>query len=357
MQFYKKKEGISLNNEYIKMIEQIKSDQINTVCFECGQSNPEYISINNGVFICQECIQGHLQFPQEISQIKINDLYSLNNNEVKKLYLGGNKKLIEFINFDFPRLKQFPPNILYKTRAVDYYRKKLEFLVKGGTKPLKPIFESAYQLLNLQNDNNNIEYKSDLFLSPKIHNKEKVFNSTQLTPILEGNQLEDENNVSSISEENNEEKKKDNPKKNYFSPQDTNTKNESTFIYSPQKPKGLNGNNSAFISNNSSFLNKSLQNDTNKTNYKITTKIITNKKIIPNQNQIENIQEYNNNNKSNLNTLNEEIKLKLNIDKNISSINIGDNTNINNFTVLIIFYSYLNITIFVFIYFFINKLS
>ena len=131
MQFYRKKEGISLNNEYIKMIEQIKSDQINNVCFECGANNPEYISINNGVFICQECIQGHFQFPQEISQIKINDLYSLNNNEVQKIYLGGNKKLIEFINFDFPRLKQFPPNVLYKTRAIDYYRKKLEFLVKS----------------------------------------------------------------------------------------------------------------------------------------------------------------------------------------------------------------------------------
>ena len=217
MQFYRKKEGISLNNEYIKMIEQIKSDQINNVCFECGANNPEYISINNGVFICQECIQGHFQFPQEISQIKINDLYSLNNNEVQKIYLGGNKKLIEFINFDFPRLKQFPPNILYKTRAIDYYRKKLEFLVKGGTKPLKPIFESAYQLINLQNNISNAGCKNDLFLSPKIYNKEKLFNTTQLTPILEGNQLEDENNVSSFSEEKNEDKIKDKPKTNYFS--------------------------------------------------------------------------------------------------------------------------------------------
>ena len=148
MQFYKKKETTNLNNEYIKMIEEINSEQINNVCFECGGSNPEYISINNGVFICHECVQDHLQFPREISTIVINDLYSLNNNEVKRLYLGGNKKLIEFINFDFPRLKQFPPNILYKTRAVDYYRKRLDFYIKGGTKPLKPIFELAYQLNN-----------------------------------------------------------------------------------------------------------------------------------------------------------------------------------------------------------------
>ena len=77
MQFYKKKEGINLNNEYIKMIEQIKSDQINNVCFECGSEEPQYISINNAVFICKECIINHLSFSQEISQIILNDMNSV----------------------------------------------------------------------------------------------------------------------------------------------------------------------------------------------------------------------------------------------------------------------------------------
>ena len=328
MQFYKKKEGLNANNEYIKMIENIKSEEINNVCFECGTNNPEYLSINNGVFLCQECVQGHLKFPQEISQIIINDLYSLNTNEVKKLYFGGNKKLIEFINFDFPRLKQFPPNILYLTRAVDYYRKRLEFYVKGGTKPLKPILESAYQLLNIPNDNNNfsnnINNRKDLFLSPKINNNEKIF-STQLTPILEGNQLEDENNLSSYSEQKEEdEEKSDDKKKDVLSPQDSNTKNESTFIYSPQKPRTLNGNNSAFISGNNSVLNKSLQTDSSKNDNRINSRIINNKKNEINSGKNENIND--DNNKSN--NINDETKF--NIDKNISEINLGDNLNINN---------------------------
>ena len=323
MQFYKKKEASNLNNEYIKMIEEIKEDQVNSVCFECGTFNPEYLSINNGIFICQECVQGHLQFPQEISQIIINDLFSLNNNEVKKLYLGGNKKLIEFINFDFPRLKQFPPNILYKTRAVDYYRKRLEFYVKGGTKPLKPIFESAYQLLNIPNDNsnfnNNLNNRKDLFLSPKINNNEKIF-STQLTPILEGNQMEDENNLSSYSEKKNEDDKLVKPKDNILSPQDSNIKNESTFIYSPQKPRTLNGNNSAFISSNSSLLNRSLPNDSNKNNNKIVNSKLSNNKI-----------NMNNNNKIEINNKlnNTADDTKYNLEKNISEINSGDNININ----------------------------
>ena len=100
MQFHKKNQENNINNEKIKMINTIQSDEINNVCFECGTNDPEYISINNGVFICKECVQDHFDFPHEISQIIINDLSNLNNNELKKLYLGGNKKLIEFINFD-----------------------------------------------------------------------------------------------------------------------------------------------------------------------------------------------------------------------------------------------------------------
>ena len=169
MHFNKKKEKPNLDNELIEMIEEIQSDKINNVCFECGISGPQYISINNAIFICQECIQGHFNFPKEISQIIIKDFDSLTNNEIKKLHLGGNKKLIEFINFDYPSLKQFPPNILYKTYAVDYYRKNLEFLVSGGIRPIKPNFGNAYQLINIQGDNNNINYKKDLYLSPKVN--------------------------------------------------------------------------------------------------------------------------------------------------------------------------------------------
>ena len=83
MQFYKKKQNRNSSNEYIKMINSIESDEINNVCFECGTNNPEYISINNGVFICKECVQDHFQFPREISTIMLNDLCSLNINELK----------------------------------------------------------------------------------------------------------------------------------------------------------------------------------------------------------------------------------------------------------------------------------
>ena len=321
MQFYKKKETTNLNNEYIKMIEEISSEQINNVCFECGTNNPEYISINNGVFICQECVQQHLQFPREISTIIINDLYSLNNNEVKRLYLGGNKKLIEFINFDFPRLKQFSPDKLYQTKAVDYYRKRLDFYIKGGTKPLKPFFESAYQYISCSNSDN-FNHKKEYILSPKANISEKILSATKLTPISEGNQSEDENNLSSYSDEKNKEETDLDQKKNGVVSQDSNIKNESTFIYSPQKPKTLNGNNSAFISCNSSLLNKSNQNGKNN-NYKTNTY----NKNTKNSNYSKDEKMNDDNNKANTNIIQDDIKF--NSDKNIIDINSSDTSNLN----------------------------
>ena len=218
MQFHKNNLSNRINNEQLKMISDIQYDEINNVCFECGTNNPEYISLNNAVFLCKECVQDHFLFPPEISQIIINDLENLNINDLKKLYLGGNKKLIEFINFDFPKLKQCPPNILYKTRAVDYYRKRLEFYVTGGIRPLKPIFEYAYQLIAPKNNYSNFSnYKKDLYLSPKVKIINDRFSSaTKLTPISEVNINEDENeynNTSSYSEEKNKENNKDNNNK------------------------------------------------------------------------------------------------------------------------------------------------
>ena len=336
MQFYKKKQESNLNNEYIKMINSIESDEINNVCFECGTNDPEYISINNGVFICKECVQDHFQFPREISTIMLNDLCSLNINELKKLYLGGNKKLIEFINFDFPRLKQFPPNILYKTRAIDYYRKRLQFFVQGGIRPLKPIFEYAYQLVNISknNFNNNIKssngnYRKDIYLSPKVNiPNERISNVNELTPISESNQLEDEkddNNTCSYSEEEKEQEKKNNTQ-TIFPPNAFCPNMDGNFIYSPKKPQSKNNtfNNSAFINCNNSHINKTIERDMNKSSSTMTNFIKSPLNILYKKHALNSFQKSKNTNGFKSDDSNTHINL--NDDKNISEIiNINNN--------------------------------
>ena len=145
-------------------IKEIYKDEMNNECFDCGNLNPDYISANNGIFICKDCMAIHYQFSDEVSLIIKNNLFLLNEQQINYIYYGGNRKLLEFINYKFPKLQLYQPEILYKTQAMQFYRDNLYYLVEGGNKPIKPTENCAYNLipnidhysLNDKIDNNNI---------------------------------------------------------------------------------------------------------------------------------------------------------------------------------------------------------
>ena len=191
MEFSVKKESKRNNiiyegNPYIKMLRLKLNDEFNNYCVECGNENPEYLSINNGIFICVECVQNHLRFPKNISKIIKNNKNSLTLNEIQCLLCGGNKALLDFINNEFPKLSEFPPNILYRTQAMVYYRQNLQYLINGGEPPIKPSIKYAYSISNFinninQNTHNIIktQYKNkdDRGLLNNIENNSEFYNS------------------------------------------------------------------------------------------------------------------------------------------------------------------------------------
>ena len=120
------------------LINQIYTDKMNSICFDCGAENPVFVSINNGIFLCNQCATVHMSFPQGISIIENNDLYSLSEEELKYLAFGGNTRLNDFILDEFPKLENYSQKLLYKTRGMDYYRKRLDYFVNGGVEPRKP---------------------------------------------------------------------------------------------------------------------------------------------------------------------------------------------------------------------------
>ena len=135
-----------------RKIQEILKDELNNECFDCGKVNPEFISANNGVFLCKDCMTIHYQFNDEISLIIRNNLFLLNEEQINYIYYGGNRKLLEFINYKFPKLQNYEPEIFYKTQAMQYYRDNLFYLVEGGNKPIKPTENCAYNLIpNLEN--------------------------------------------------------------------------------------------------------------------------------------------------------------------------------------------------------------
>ena len=170
-------------NPYIKMIDEQLNDELNNFCVECGKEKPEYISINNGIFICQICAKNHLKFPNNISKIiKNNTIKSLTLNEIQPLLCGGNRALLDFINNEFPKLSEFPPHILYRTQAMNYYRQYLQYLINGGIAPVKPSIKYAYKITNFSKKDNN--YNNNIITCEK-----QLYNSIGRSTYNENNEL------------------------------------------------------------------------------------------------------------------------------------------------------------------------
>ena len=147
-----RKENISLIKIKKQKIKIILNIPKNNECFECSNLYPEFISLNNAIFLCKNCVKNHIHFPKYISNIFKNDLNNLTLKNIQYLCCGGNEKLKQFIKNEFPRLKKFSYQNLYRTYAMDYYRKYLEYLIEGGIKPIKPNKNKAYELLKTNNN-------------------------------------------------------------------------------------------------------------------------------------------------------------------------------------------------------------
>ena len=144
MDFRLKKKNYAINYEKERKIKEIINDEFNSKCMDCQSEYPEYISLNNGIFICADCYNRHKKFPKYISDPVENDINSLTMEEIQYLYYGGNKRLNDYIKYEYPKLKKFSSFFIYKTNAMEYYRNWLKYLVEGGIKPIKPDINNAY---------------------------------------------------------------------------------------------------------------------------------------------------------------------------------------------------------------------
>ena len=158
-------------HEKERKIKAILRDEANNKCVDCNIDKPEYISLSNACFICKNCFKRHQKFPMSVSKTIKNNLRSLTLKELQYLYFGGNKKLLEFMKYEYPKLIKLSPSFAYKTIAMDYYRNWLKYLIEGGNKPQKPDIEIAYKSIddkefinnNYFNNNENNVIEIDFF--------------------------------------------------------------------------------------------------------------------------------------------------------------------------------------------------
>ena len=161
-------------------IKLILSSPMNKECFDCGSPNPKFISINNGIFLCVNCVIIHYQLPNDISEIKNNNLFTLSNKEILYIYYGGNKRLNNFVNYEYPGLQNYQPNILYQTQAMNYYRKRLNATVLKLKKPTKPNSLYAYKLIGeISNkySKNRFLFEANDNITTKLNNSNNIINN------------------------------------------------------------------------------------------------------------------------------------------------------------------------------------
>ncbi len=101
----------------------------NSRCADCGSIHPQWVSINNGVYVCYNCSGIHRGFGVQISFIRSLSMDAISDKQYKMLSLGGNKRFNEFM--EMYGLATAPPKIKYKTRAAEFYRGMLKAMAEG----------------------------------------------------------------------------------------------------------------------------------------------------------------------------------------------------------------------------------
>ena len=84
-----------------------------------------WASINNAIYLCRHCSGEHRGLGVGVSYIRSITLDQWNENQVKLLQQGGNKRLTDFLKYcGIPRT--LPKKQLYNSKILNFYRKLLK---------------------------------------------------------------------------------------------------------------------------------------------------------------------------------------------------------------------------------------
>ena len=101
-----------------------RSDRSNARCFECAAANPQWVSINNGIYICLQCAGTHRSFGVQVSFVRSLEMDNLSEMHLKMLKYGGNQAFANFLALY--HLHREPLETRYFTKAAQLYRDQLK---------------------------------------------------------------------------------------------------------------------------------------------------------------------------------------------------------------------------------------
>ncbi|CAG9312084.1 unnamed protein product [Blepharisma stoltei] len=125
-----------------EIFQKLREDPNNSKCFECGDSDTRFCSVNHGIFICEKCKVLHQSLLSNLSYAKQVSSNYWTLEELKYIIAGGNSAFEEFLLFY--GLKDTKMAYKYCTYAAEFYRKMLKGIAENGAfRGYLPNFEES----------------------------------------------------------------------------------------------------------------------------------------------------------------------------------------------------------------------